>query len=162
MSFVGRLAWFFRDRWGPYALAIVLMAAVSVLNILPPQMIGSVIDHIRTGSLTAEGLRQSVLLLIGLAVVLYIMIYVWITTLFGNSLRLEKLLRSRLTAHLTRMSPSFFQRNSTGELMALATNDVPAIGQTAGYGVMTLVNTIVGTTVVLVTMISFISWKLML
>ncbi|MCM3269882.1 ABC transporter ATP-binding protein [Paenibacillus elgii] len=162
MSFVGRLAWFFRDRWGRYALAIVLMAAVSVLNILPPQMIGSVIDHIRTGSLTAEGLRQSVLLLIGLAVVLYIMIYVWITTLFGNSLQLEKLLRSRLTAHLTRMSPSFFQRNSTGELMALATNDVPAIGQTAGYGVMTLVNTIVGTTVVLVTMISFISWKLML
>lgn len=162
MSFVSRLSWFFRERWGKYVLAIVLMAAVNVLNIIPPRMIGGIIDQIRTGTLTEAGLRQSVLQLVGLALLLYIIIYVWITTLFGSSLLLEKWLRSRLIQHLTRMSPSFFQRNSTGELMALATNDIPAIGQTAGYGVMTLVNTIVGTTVVLVTMVSFISWKLML
>jgi ATP-binding cassette subfamily B protein len=60
------------------------------------------------------------------------------------------------------MSPTFFQRNTTGELMALATNDVLAVSQTAGYGVMTLVNTLVGTGVVVVTMVSLISYKLML
>ncbi|MBP1157583.1 MULTISPECIES: ABC transporter transmembrane domain-containing protein [unclassified Paenibacillus] len=162
MSFVGRLSWFFRERWGRYVLAIVLMALVNVLNMIPPQMIGGIIDQIRTGTLTEAGLRQSVLLLVGLALLLYVMIYVWITTLFSNSILLEKWLRSRLIKHLTRMSPSFFQRNSTGELMALATNDITAIGQTAGYGVMTLVNTIVGTTVVLIAMVSLISWKLML
>lgn len=46
--------------------------------------------------------------------------------------------------------------------MALATNDVLAIGQTAGYGVMTLVNTLVGASVVIITMISVVSFKLML
>jgi ATP-binding cassette subfamily B protein len=60
------------------------------------------------------------------------------------------------------MTPGFFQRNSTGQLMALATNDVLAIGQTAGYGVMTLVNTLVGASIVIITMISLISYKLML
>jgi ATP-binding cassette subfamily B multidrug efflux pump len=61
-----------------------------------------------------------------------------------------------------RMSPSFFQRNRTGELMALATNDIPAISNTAGYGVLTLVSTIVGTSIVLVAMILFIDIRLML
>nr|WP_275422812.1 ABC transporter transmembrane domain-containing protein [Paenibacillus mucilaginosus] len=138
------------------------MALVNVLGIVPPRMIGSVIDEIRTGALTGDQLQRHVLLLAGLAVFMYIITYIWITTLFGNSLLLERMLRSRLVSHFMRMSPSFFHRNSTGELMALATNDIPSIGQTAGYGVMTLVNTIVGTSVVLITMISLISWKLML
>jgi ATP-binding cassette subfamily B protein len=60
------------------------------------------------------------------------------------------------------MMPGFFQRNSTGQLMALATNDILAIGQTAGYGVMTLVNTLVGASVVVVMMISLVSYKLMI
>ncbi|KIL41815.1 multidrug ABC transporter ATP-binding protein [Gordoniibacillus kamchatkensis] len=162
MSFVTRLRWFFQWRWGSYALAIGLMAAVSLLTTIPPKMIGNTIDHIRSGDLTASGLSQTVVLLVGLSLLLYVMVYVWITTLFGNAALIEKVLRGRLMAHLTRMTPSFFQRNSTGQLMALATNDVLAIGQTSGYGVMTLVNTLVGASVVIVTMISLISFKLML
>jgi ATP-binding cassette subfamily B protein len=138
------------------------MAGVSLLTTIPPKMIGNTIDHIRNGNLTSSGLSQTVLLLVGLSLLLYGMVYVWITTLFGNSALLEKLLRGRLLAHLTKMTPAFFQRNSTGQLMALATNDILAIGQTAGYGVMTLVNTLVGASVVIITMISLISFKLML
>ena len=125
-------------------------------------MIGNIIDHIQNGTLTAAALSRSVLQLVGLALLLYILTYSWITTLFGNSVLLEKLLRGRFMAHLTRMTPGFYQRNSTGQLMALATNDILAIGNTAGYGVMTLVNTLVGATVVVVTMISLIDYRLML
>jgi ATP-binding cassette, subfamily B, multidrug efflux pump len=162
MSFVKRLQWFFKERWGYYALAITLMTTVSLLSTVPPRMIGSTIDHIREGSLTSSGLTETVTLLVGLALLLYVLVYIWITTLFGNSALIEKLLRGRLLAHLTRLTPGFFQRNTTGELMALATNDVLAIGQTAGYGVMTLVNTVVGASVVIATMILVIDFKLML
>ncbi|MFD0696736.1 ABC transporter ATP-binding protein [Paenibacillus sp. GCM10027628] len=162
MSFVIRLKWFFKWRWSRYALAIGLMACVSLLTTIPPKMIGNTIDHISKGELTSAGLSQTVLLLVCLSLLLYGMVFVWITTLFGNSALIEKLLRGRLLAHLTRMMPAFFQRNSTGQLMALATNDILAIGQTAGYGVMTLVNTLVGASIVIITMISFISFKLML
>jgi ATP-binding cassette subfamily B multidrug efflux pump len=162
LSFVMRLQWFFKERWGTYAIAIGMMTIVSLLSMIPPKLIGDTVDHINKGSLTESGLNQTVILLIGLSLLLYVMVYLWITTLFGNSALIEKLLRGRLLAQLTRMTPSFFQRNSTGELMALATNDILAIGQTAGYGVMTLVNTLVGATVVIIMMVSYISVKLML
>ncbi|MFD0962026.1 ABC transporter ATP-binding protein [Paenibacillus chungangensis] len=162
MSFVTRLRWFFKERWLSYTIAISLMATVSLLSTLPPRLIGNTINRIDNGELTFQALSETALLLIGLALLSYIFIYIWITTLFGNSVLIEKLLRGRLLVHLTRMKPTFFQRNSTGQLMALATNDVPAIGQTAGYGVMTLVNTIVGASVVITMMILFVSYKLML
>ncbi|NBD24090.1 ABC transporter ATP-binding protein [Paenibacillus glycinis] len=162
MSFVMRLQWFFKTRWIYYALAIGLMAGVNLLQTIPPKMIGNTIDNIQKGNLTASELSGTVLLLVGLALGMYVLVYIWITTLFGNSVLLEKLLRGRFMAHLTRMTPGFFQRNSTGQLMALATNDILAIGNTAGYGVMTLVNTLVGATVVIVTMISLIDYRLML
>ncbi|SIQ28793.1 ATP-binding cassette, subfamily B [Paenibacillus macquariensis] len=162
LSFVTRLQWFFKWRWGQYTLAITLMAGVSILSTIPPKLIGNTIDHIQKGTLTSSGLSQTVLLLVGLALLLYIMTYIWITTLFGNSALVEKVLRGRLLAHLTKMTPAFFQRNSTGQLMALATNDILAIGQTAGYGVMTLVNTLVGASVVIITMITLVSFKLMI
>lgn len=162
MSFVMRLQWFFKQRWAYYGLAVTLMTTVSLLSTIPPKMIGNTIDHIRTAELTSAELARTVMLLIGVALLLYVLVYTWITTLFGNSALIEKLLRGKLLAQLTRMTPGFFQRNTTGELMALATNDVLAIGQTAGYGVMTLVNTVVGASVVIITMISLISYKLML
>ncbi|WP_339204889.1 ABC transporter transmembrane domain-containing protein [Paenibacillus sp. FSL K6-3182] len=162
MSFVKRLRWFFKDRWGSYALAIGIMALVSLLSTIPPNLIGRTVDNIRDGQLTSGGLTQTVLTLVLLALFLYVMVYIWITTLFGNSALIEKVLRGKLLANLTRMTPAFFQRNSTGQLMALATNDVLAIGQTAGYGVMTLVNTLVGASVVIIMMISLVSYKLMI
>ncbi|WP_256759319.1 ABC transporter ATP-binding protein [Cohnella sp. WQ 127256] len=162
MSFVIRLKWFFKERWGSYAIAIGLMTAVSLLSMIPPRLIGNMIDVMGKETLTSAQLNQTVLILVGLAILVYIMVYIWITTLFGNSALIEKLLRSRLLKHLTRMKPAFFQRNSTGQLMALATNDILAIGQTSGYGVMTLVNTLVGVSVVIFMMVSFISVKLMI
>jgi ATP-binding cassette subfamily B multidrug efflux pump len=162
MSFYTKLEWFFKQQWRQYTGAIILMTIVSILSIIPPKIIGNVIDRIRIGELTQSELTQTVLLLLGLALLLYILVYIWITTLYGNAILIEKLLRSRLLVHFTKMNPSFFQRNSTGELMALATNDVNAINMTAGYGVMTLVNTFVGASVVIITMATLISFKLML
>ncbi|GKU76140.1 ABC transporter ATP-binding protein [Paenibacillus sp. L3-i20] len=162
MKFVQRLSWFFKDRWRSYTIAISLMTIVSILSSIPPKLIGNTIDEIRLGQLTRDELSSTVLLLVGLSLLLYVLVYFWVTTLFGNSALIEKVLRSRLLTHLTRLKPSFFQRNSTGQLMALATNDVLAIGQTAGYGVMTLVNTIVGASVVVFMMTFFVSFKLMI
>ncbi|MCD9022112.1 ATP-binding cassette domain-containing protein [Cohnella sp. NL03-T5] len=138
------------------------MTAVSLLSTIPPKMIGNTIDLMNKGTLTSSALNQTVLLLVCLSLLLYVMVYIWITTLFGNSALIEMMLRGRLLKHLTKMTPAFFQRNSTGQLMALATNDILAIGQTAGYGVMTLVNTLVGASVVIAMMLSFISAKLMI
>ncbi|NDI36034.1 ABC transporter ATP-binding protein [Chengkuizengella sediminis] len=162
MSFVMKLKWFFKQRWKSYVVAITIMTIVTLLTMIPPIMIGNIVDQIGDNELTSESLTKTVLLLGFLAVLLYILVYTWITTLFRNSALIETILRKKLLTNLTKMSPGFFQRNTTGDLMALATNDVLAIGQTAGFGVMTLVNTIVGVSVVVIMMVSLISYKLML
>ncbi len=162
MSFIMKLQWFFKQRWPHYTIAISLMIIMNIMTVAPPKIIGNVIDQIRIGTLTASSLNLTVLFLLGLAVFVYTIFFSWLNLLFGSSILLEKQLRSRLLKHLVRMSPSFFQRNRTGELMALATNDITAISNTAGYGVLTLVSTIVGTSIVLVAMIMFVDIRLML
>lgn len=162
MSFIMKLQWFFKLRWPHYTTAISLMIIMNIMAVVPPKIIGNVIDQIRNSTLTASSLNLTVLFLLGLAVFGYTIFFSWLNLLFGSSILLEKELRSRLLKHLVRMSPSFFQRNRTGELMALATNDITAISNTAGFGVLTLVSTVVGTSIVLIAMILFVDIQLML
>jgi ATP-binding cassette subfamily B protein len=162
MSFIMKLQWFFKQRWPHYTIAISLMVIMNIMSVVAPKIIGDVTDQIRSGALTATSLNLTVLFLISLAIIGYVIFFSWLNLLFGSSILLEKELRSRLLKHLVRMSPSFFHRNRTGELMALATNDIPAISNTAGFGVLTLVSTIVGTSIVLVAMILFVDIQLTL
>lgn len=162
MTFVVKLRWFFKQRFLAYSAAILLMVTTNILLIIPPRIIGNVIDQAKSGQLTPEMLNRSIAILIGLAINDYILFFIWLVLLFGSAILLEKLLRQRLLTHLTKMTPSFFQRNRTGELMALSTNDIPAISQTAGYGMLTLVSTIVGLTTVITAMIIFVDITLML
>lgn len=64
--------------------------------------------------------------------------------------------------HLMTMTPSFFERNRTGDLMARATNDIRAVSATVGFGMLTLVDSTVYLTVVLLAMGFLVSWKLTL
>lgn len=162
MNFISKLSWFFKERWAQYSFSIVAIVIVNLLSIIPPKIIGTIIDSIRLNELTSATLVRTVTFLVGLGFLVYVLNFLWVTTLFGNSALLESSLRSKLFHHLMRMTPSFFHRNRTGDLMALATNDVLAISQTAGFGVLTLVSTLVGTSVVLVTMVILIDYKLML
>lgn len=162
MSFVIKLQWFFKRRWFAYVAAVTLMITTNVLGIIPPRLIGNLIDQMSSHQLTSNLLQQTIALLFGLAITDYILFFSWLLLLFSSAILLERLLRKRLLEHLTKMTPSFFQRNRTGELMALSTNDIPAISQTAGYGLLTLVSTLVGTIVVIVAMITFVDIRLML
>jgi ATP-binding cassette subfamily B protein len=60
------------------------------------------------------------------------------------------------------MTPGFYEKNRTGDLMARATNDLKAISITAGFGILTLVDSSVWMLTLLLTMGIFISWKLTL
>jgi ATP-binding cassette, subfamily B, multidrug efflux pump len=162
MSFVSKLQWFFKQRWSYYTLAIVIFMVVNVMNVIPPKLIGDTIDQIRLMEMERGDLLRTVGVLAVLSVIGYVLTVIWITTLFGNSILLEKRLRSRLMSHMTRLTPTFYQKNRTGDLMALATNDVPAVSNTAGYGLLTLLSTVTGTTIVVITMSTLISVKLMI
>jgi ATP-binding cassette subfamily B protein/ATP-binding cassette subfamily C protein/ATP-binding cassette subfamily B multidrug efflux pump len=57
-------------------------------------------------------------------------------TLYAAAYRLGVELRARLYDRLSRQGPAFYQRSRTGNLMALATNDIDAVEMAAGEAVL--------------------------
>lgn len=162
VKLIKQLDWFIKRQKRTYIIAIILLIITGVIDMLPPWIIGQAIDAIREGSLTTERLITIVGSLLGIMVLSYVLSYLWIARLFGTAFLLEKKLRARFFGYLLKQTPRFYQRHRTGDLMALATNDLKAVERTAGFGVMTLVDSFNMTLIALTIMGVFIDWKLTL
>ncbi|WP_025026848.1 ABC transporter ATP-binding protein [Caldalkalibacillus mannanilyticus] len=155
-----KLAWFFKEYWKRYTVAILLLIFVGILEVIPPKLIGIAIDEMNMGVWTMERMVQIVLFYGLLIVVIYVVTYTWLYLLFGGSFLVERIMRTRFMHHLLRMTPTFYEKNRTGDLMARATNDLKAISMTAGFGILTLIDSSFFMITIILTMGFFISWKL--
>lgn len=160
MKIIQQLWWFFRLEKKAYLIGILSLCLVSVLNLLPPYIMGEIIDNISNHSLTGMSLFFGVFGLILSALAMYGLRYVWRMNILATSYRLGKIMRARLFEHFMQMSPSFFQQHRTGDLMAHATNDINALTRLAGGGVMSFVDATVTALVTLITMSFSISWQM--
>ncbi|MDQ0337595.1 ATP-binding cassette subfamily B protein [Caldalkalibacillus uzonensis] len=142
MSIFKDLLWFFKREKTSYLSGVMLLMLVSLLTLLPPYVVGLIVDGIAEGSLTPAELWRWLGILLGSGVLVYVFRFAWRILIFGAALRLGRLLRNRLYHHFTRMSPEFFEQRRIGDLMAHSTNDVQAIEATAGEGVLTFVDSL--------------------
>lgn len=157
-----KLGWYFRLHWQRYAAAMAALFIVAALLLVPPWVTGRMVDAVAQHTLTPAQLAAYMVLLAVVALVVYVLRYAWRLLLFGASYRLAALLRQRIYQHLMLMAPAFFQRHNTGDLMARATNDVTAVEQTAGEGVLSLFDGVVTGGLVLIMLFVALSWKLTL
>jgi len=157
-----KLAWFMKLEKRRYLIGIIALILVSIFNLIPPKVIGTVIDKIEAGNLTNGQLFLNVGYLVLAALAMYALRYIWRVYIFGAAYNLGRILRSRLFEHFTKMSPSFFQKYRTGDLMAHATNDINSVAMVAGGGVMSAVDASITALVTLFTMIFLIDFKLTL
>ncbi|MGI2326647.1 ABC transporter transmembrane domain-containing protein [Planococcus sp. YIM B11945] len=156
------LGWFFKERKKQYAIGILMLLLVAFLGVLPPRIIGFVVDEISRGTLTSAFLVKWLGILAAAALAMYVLRYAWRMMIFGSSVLLARNLRQQIFRHLTRMSPAFYQKRRVGDLMAHATNDLQAVQQTAGAGVLTLVDSFATGGFVIGAMALTINWKLTL
>ena len=162
MKLLKKLSWFFKlEKW-PYITGILALSLVSLLNLLPPRVIGEVIDQIASRDLTNMELAYQLFLLVLSALAMYALRFVWRKYILGTANRLGRILRYRLFEHFTRMSPSFYQIYRTGDLMAHATNDINAVVGVAGGGVMSAVDASITALVTVLTMFFVLDWRLTL
>ncbi|MFK4389129.1 multidrug ABC transporter permease/ATP-binding protein [Bacillus sp. AFS026049] len=155
-----KLSWFFKEQWQRYTLAILFLCLVNILEVIPPKLVGNAIDDMNNGSMTQEGVMKYVIYLLMVLIGSYLFGYLWSYLLFGGGNLVERKLRSGFMGHLLKMTPSFYEKNRTGDLMARATNDLKAISLTAGFGILTLVDAVLFTITVVVMMGATISWQL--
>ncbi|WP_419962473.1 ABC transporter transmembrane domain-containing protein [Psychrobacillus sp. BM2] len=156
------LGWFFKQRKKQYLIGILMLLFVAFLQLLPPKIIGYVVDEISQRTLTTAVLVKWLGVLALASIGMYILRYYWRIMIFGSSIFLARQLRENLFRHFTKMSPSFYQKKRVGDLMAHATNDLSAVQQTAGAGVLTLVDSLATGGFVIAAMAITINWKLTL
>ncbi len=160
MSLLWKLRHYLKEYWTNYLLAFAGLQVVALLNLTPPWLIGRVVDEISKSTLTSDFLTWHLFGIAGAAITMYLLRWMWRTQLYGSSINMARKLRSDLFAHFTRMSPEFYQRHSAGDLMAHATNDLNAIEQAAGGGIMTMVDSLIAGLTVMAGMIFVVSGEL--
>ncbi|WP_436875415.1 ABC transporter ATP-binding protein [Mammaliicoccus sciuri] len=157
---IKKLMWFFKDHWKRYSIAIILLLIANVVEVLPPWIVGQTIDKISDRSLTEQIYHQLVIIFIIVLILSYIVNYIWRTLIFSGSQILESIMRRKLMQKFLSMSPTFFEKNRTGDLMAKSTNDLNQIRNTAGIGILTLIDSTTFMGTIILTMGITVSWKL--
>jgi ABC-type multidrug transport system fused ATPase/permease subunit len=128
MTALKRLLRHLRPYWRGLGIATFLILFKTLIGLLPPLFQRSIIDNV-------IGQKQLQLLLPLLGGLLIVYLFTMFADFGDQYLRHtigERILfdlRVRLYDHLQRLSLSFFERTSTGELMSRASNDVNALEQ---------------------------------
>ncbi|EOW6742368.1 SmdA family multidrug ABC transporter permease/ATP-binding protein [Cronobacter dublinensis] len=162
MRLFAQLSWYFSREWRRYLGAVALLILIAILQLVPPKVVGYVVDGVTQGHYTTRQVLLWIGLLVAIAIVVYLLRYVWRVLLFGASYQLAVELRRDFYYQLSRQHPEFYLRHRTGDLMARATNDVDRVVFAAGEGVLTLVDSLVMGCAVLIVMSTQISWQLTL
>ena len=99
--------------------------------------------------------------LVGLALVKGVFQYWMRVIIIGISRDIEYDLRNDLFAHLVRLSPDYYGRTRTGDIMARATNDLNAVRMMLGPGVMYWSETSL-TFILAIAIMMHVDWRLAL
>ena len=162
LAVVKKLSWFFKEQWKRYTIAILLLLLTSVVDVIPPFLIGNIVDAISSGEITTRQFQLVILFWIGITIFGYVISYFWQYKLFGGAFVLERKMRTKVMAHFLTMKPAFYEKNRTGDLMARATNDLGAISTTAGFGILTFFDSIIFTSLMVILLVVLFNWKLTL
>jgi ATP-binding cassette subfamily B protein len=142
------------------SLGMLCLLMGKVAAAMAPQVLRITVDDL-TVSVTTGKLLFYAGLIVGIAVVEGFFRFWMRRLLIGVSRYVEYDLRSDFFSHLQRMSPSFYQRWRTGDLMSRASNDIAAVRMVLGPGIMYPAETSVITVAALIFML-FISVELTL
>ena len=136
MSLTRMLAGFVRQHWRAYAASALMLSCIAAMTVWIPRQVGHVVDGLVAGHLRGAALLPQLAGLVAAGSAIYLLRVGWRLALFKAAYRLGALLRTRLFARLALQGPSYFQAQRTGDLMALATNDIDAVEQAAGEAML--------------------------
>lgn len=162
MSIFKKLGWFFKQEKKSYIIGVFSLMMVALVQLVPSKVIGVVVDEIVNKEIRLTKIIVWVALLIGAGLAQYLFRYIWRMHIWGSAARLEKELRTQLFHHFTKMDSIFYQKYRTGDLMAHATNDLNAIQNVAGAGILTFADSVITGGTTIIAMVLFVDWRLTL
>jgi ATP-binding cassette subfamily B protein/ATP-binding cassette subfamily C protein/ATP-binding cassette subfamily B multidrug efflux pump len=160
LSFTDLIWRYVRHNWKPYLLSASMLASVSALTVFIPRKVGHVVDALAAGKLDSRLLMVELGSIVLAGVFIYFLRVAWRLQLFAASYRLGAQLRSQLYARLCQQGPHFYQQRRTGDLMALATNDIDSVEMAAGEAMLAGFDGTLTLIMVVAMMTMGIDWRL--
>ncbi|MFG6455228.1 ABC transporter ATP-binding protein [Roseateles sp. BYS96W] len=154
------LAAFVREHWRAYGAAGAMLSCIAAMTVWIPRQVGHVVDTLVAGGLQGQALIGQLGLLVAAGLVIYLLRVGWRLLLFKAAYQLGARLRTRLFGRLALQGPAYFQGQRTGDLMALATNDIDAVEQAAGEAMLAGFDGTQTLLLVLAMMTVAIDWRL--
>ena len=134
-------------------LGTIFVSISIFLQSLYPLVIGNAVDEISKGTTEVSYLNYA-LLSVGLILLGGVFLFLTRRTIIVASREIENDLRRDFFSHLQNLPKSFYDKNTTGDLMAHATNDISNIRNFLGPGIMYSIQTFLRTVVTLIIMFS--------
>ncbi len=151
---------FVRRHAAAYAAAGVMLLAIALLTVWMPRQIGHLVDALVAREMSGPALWRELALLIGAGALIYLLRVGWRIRLYAAAYQMGVELRRRLYARLAEQGPRFYQTRRTGDLMALATNDVDAVEMAAGEAMLAGFDGTLTLLLVVATMALGVDWRL--
>ncbi len=156
---------YFKKHWLRYAFGVVFVILATIFNAILPQLLGKTIDLVKAArdpaqSATLRDVRNICLLMCACAVAAFLTRNIWRYLIMGFTRSIELHLRHALFSHLQVLSPEFYVKNNTGDIITRAIIDSQAIRMMFGMGLIGIVDVLTVNVVTLGYMVSTTSLKL--
>jgi ATP-binding cassette subfamily B protein len=144
-----------RKYWVRYLCGILILAAVDISQTIIPGITATVIDDLSSFTATAHTLLVALIQIGALVAGMTVGRYFWRFLIWGSARYVEQEVRDDLFAKYLELSADFHDVHKTGDLMALVTNDLEAVRQSLGDGLLMISDFFIMTTFTLIAMLRF-------
>ena len=148
-ALLGLIAPVYRRYQTRLLIGFFALLGVDFLQLTIPRYLKKGVDSLADGLATGHSLLIIGGYILLTAVCIAILRFCWRTLIIGFSRRLEKILRNRLFSHILEMDRPFFDKHTTGDIMAHATNDLSAVQMACGMGMVAAADAFVMSTAAL-------------
>ena len=129
-----------RPSFKKYRLRILLgfcaLVGVDLLQLLIPLIVKHGVDGLTQGTIEQDSLFKLGALIILIAITVATLRFSWRYLIIGFSRILEKTVRTNLINHILKLDAPFFEKHTTGDLMARSSNDMSSVQMACGMGMV--------------------------
>ncbi len=137
-----KLTSFIKQYKNEYIKGIIYILFINILQLSIPRITGNAIDRIKDNAIDDNGLLMYSVIICVIALLIFAMHYLSRVHIIGAANLYDYIVRNNMFKHLLRLSMSFFNKKSVGEIMALSNNDLSAVKMALGRGITLVANTI--------------------
>ncbi len=120
----------------------IAVLCTNVFQVWSPWIVRQAVNHLQDGTTRDILARDAALILLAVALQ-GLFLFLMRMTLIRSSRQMEYELRNDLYDHMQRLHASFYRRTKVGDLLSRTTNDLDAVRNFLGPGIMYFANTIV-------------------